>query len=483
MHTIRLIWNAMVLALALHMVPLLSASPPKLSPDVRNALNQAVTLRVELAADLLFGLIDSGRVPKATSLEYLERLFYRASEAQRGYPMIPVPRRDRDTKASDFPQFLSQMGVTRHDIRLRAVLRMAVLDKERARRLLAGLLNDAPPAGANCGQNAVPVFSHNFYPQLLSVFPEDFNDIVQHISTPQQAAAVIESLQALKGVTDTDMMSAISSIAGVLETAAVSDRTFTSTELQLKLGMNLERLIGSGTVSLGTESRLVKAWVDYVVRHLGRERCSDVRTPANEDPMIKVTVSLANRLAETHQLPQVDILRIEMRYSALRPEITAGNGPENEAPNLIALARKLGEGGSPEIVARFATALQEYTAKGLRPGASAFDIAGRALMLMILVTKLEDEYVAELAVKDLFRILEHPRLLELDATAWMVVARTVFNMSKHPRASLAQLVINRIAASTDTTLISYCTVARFIGKPQGYIAEAFSSPRALMANY
>ena len=46
MRTIRLIWNAVVLALALNMAPLLSASDPKLSPDVRNALDQAATLRV-----------------------------------------------------------------------------------------------------------------------------------------------------------------------------------------------------------------------------------------------------------------------------------------------------------------------------------------------------------------------------------------------------------------------------------------------------
>lgn len=483
MQTLRLIGQAAVLALALHLVPLLSASPPKLSPDVKNALDQAATLRVELAADLLFGIIDSGRVPKDTSLEYLERLYYRASEAQRSYPMIPVPRRDRDTKASDFPQFLSQMAVTRHDIRLRAVLRMAVLDKKKARQLLIGLLNDAPSIAANCGQNAIPVYSNNFYQRLLPAFVEDFNDIVQNVSTPQQAAALIESLQVLKNVTDTDMMSTVSSIAGVLEAAAVSDRTFSSTELQLKLGANLERLIGSGTVPPGAESRLVKAWIDYVVRHLGRERCSDVRTPANEDALIKVTVSLANRLAEKHQLPQVDTSRIEMRYSGLRPEIPAGGDLEKEAPNLIALVRKLSEGGSPDVAARFATELQEYTSKGLRPGASAFDIAGRAGMLMALVTMFEDEYVTELAVKELFRVLEHPRLMELDATAWMVVARTVFNISKHPRASLAQMVASRIAASADPTLISYYSVSRFIGTPQEYIKDAFSSPREMMTKY
>jgi hypothetical protein len=483
MHTIRLICNAMVLALALHMVPLLSASDPKLSSDLRNALNQAATLRVELAADLLFGLIDSGRVPKDTSLEYLERLYYRASEAQRSYSLISVPRRDPNTKASEFPHFLSQLGATRHDIQVRALLRMAVLDKERARRLLTGLLNDAPPIEANCGQNAIPVFSHNVYPRLLSVFPEDFNDIVHHISTPQQSAAVIESIQALKDLRDTDMMSAISSIAGVLEAAAVSDRTFSSTELQLKLGANLERLIGSGAVPLGAETRLAKAWVDYVVRHLGRERCSDVSTRNNEDAIIKVTVGLANRLAEKYQLRRIDTSRIEMRYSGLRPEIPAGGDIEKEAPNLIALVRKLSEGGSPDVAARFATELQEYASKGLRPGASAFDIAGRAGMIMALVTMFDDEYVTELAVKELFRVLEHPILIELDATAWMVVARTVFNLSKHPRVSLAQVVSKRIAASTNTTLISYYTVVRFIGLPPDYIKEAFSSPGALMTQY
>ena len=102
---------------------------------------------------------------------------------------------------------------------------------------------------------------------------------------------------------------------------------------------------------------------------------------------------------------------------------------------------------------------------------------------MALVTMFEDEYVTELAVKELFRVLEHPRLLELDATAWMVVARTVFNISKHPRASLAQLITNRIAVSTDPTLISYYTVARFIGMRHYYMKDAFASPGELMTKY
>ncbi|MBE0657663.1 MAG: hypothetical protein IH602_08220 [Bryobacteraceae bacterium] len=472
-----------LMALAIHTAPLLSAQESKLPPEVRSALDQAATLKVELAADLLFGLIDSGKVPRDTSLEYLERLYYRASEAQRSFPMIPVPRSSADTKNSDFPLFLSQLSVTSHDIRLRAVLRMGVMDKNRSRQLLAGLHNEVPSTEANCEQIAIPVCSHNFYSRLLPAFPEDFGDIVQHVSTPQQSALLIGSVLSLKNLADPDMTSVTASIAGVLETAVVSDRTFSSTELKLGLGALLEKLVASGSVPPGAEARLVKAYVNYAARHLGRERCADAPRRENEDAVIKATVSLANRFAEKYQFPRVDTSRIEMRYSTLRPEIPEESGPVREAPTLIALARKLLEGGSPDVAARFATELQEYASKGLRPGASAFDIAGRAGMLMALVTMFDDEYVTELAVKELFRVLEHPRLIELDATAWMVVARTVFNLLKHPRVSLAQIVSNRIAASTDTTLISYYTVVRFIGMPQDYIKEAFSSPGTLMTKY
>lgn len=483
MRPIRSAWPVALMALAIHTAPLLSAQESKLPPEVRSALDQAATLKVELAADLLFGLIDSGKVPRDTSLEYLELLYYRASEAQRSFPMIPVPRSSADTKNSDFPLFLSQLSVTSHDIRLRAVLRMGVMDKKRSRQLLAGLHNEVPSTEANCEQIAIPVYSYNFYSRLLPAFPEDFGDIVQHVSTPQQSAVLIGSILGLNNLTDLDMASVTASIAGVLETAVVSDRTFSSTELKLGLGTLLEKFVASGSVPPGAGTRMVKAYINYVARHLGRERCADAPRRENEDAVIKATVSLANRLAEKYQLPQVDTSRIEMRYSTLRPEIPEESGPVKEAPTLISLARRLGEDGSPEVAARFASELQKYTASGLRPGASAFDIYARAGVLMMLLTKFEDDYITELAVKELFRVLEHPRLLEIDATGWMVVARTVFNLSKNPRASLAQLVSNRIAVSTDPALISYYTVVRFIGMPQDYVKEAFSSPGALMTKY
>jgi hypothetical protein len=105
MQPLRSVLPAVLMALAL--VTTAPASDSKLPPEVRSALDQASSLRVELAADLLFGLIDSGKVPKDTGVEYLDRLFYRASEAQRSFPLIAVPRSAPDTKDSDFPLFLS----------------------------------------------------------------------------------------------------------------------------------------------------------------------------------------------------------------------------------------------------------------------------------------------------------------------------------------------------------------------------------------
>lgn len=472
-----------LIALTMHTALLLAASDPKLQPEVRTALDQASALRVELAADLLFGLIDSGKVPKDTSLEYLERLFYRASEAQRSFPMISVPRSTADTKAGDFPLFLSQLSVTRHDIRVRSVLRMADLDKKRAHQLLAELYNDTPTVKTDCGQVAIPSYSHNFYSRLLRAFPDDFGDIVQHVSTPQQVAVLIVSILNLGSVSSADMTSATSSIAGALETAIVSDRTFSSTELNLGLGALLEKLLSSGSVPPETEGRLVKAHVDYVGRHLGRERCSDGPKRDTEDTVVKTAVSLANRMAEKYQLQRLDASRLEKRFSALRPEAQEDSGPVREEPALLALTLKLLKEGAPEVAAEFASELQKYTAKGLRPGASAFDIAARAGVLMMMVTKFEDDYVAELAVKELFRVLEHPRLMEIDATAWMVVARTVLNTSRHPRAALAKLVANRIAVSNDPTLISYFAVVRFTGEGHDYMKDPFASPGELMTKY
>lgn len=483
MQPLRLALPVAVMALALHTAAPVSASDSKLPPELRSSLDQASSLRVELAADLLFGLIDSGKVPKDTSLEYLERLFYRASEAQRSFPLIPVPRSTPDTKDGDFPLFLSQLSVTSHDIRLRSVLRITALDKKRARQLLAGLYNDTPSVETNCGQIAIPAYSHHFYSRLLHEFPDDLGDIVQHVSTPQQVAVLILSILNQGNVSGADMTSVISSIAGALESATVSDRTFSTTELKLGLGAFIEKLVASGSVPPGSEARLVKAYVDYVARHLGRERCADSPRRDNDDTVVKAAVSAANRLAEKYQLPRVDTSRIETRYSKLVPEIQEERGPVQEAPALFAILKKLAQDGSPEVEAQFASELQKYTANGLRPGASAFDIAARAGVLMFLVTKLEGDYVAELAVKELFRVLEHPRLLEIDATAWMVVARSLFNTMKHPRPTVAQLVANRMAICTDPNLATYYAVSRFIGAGPDYMDDSFSSPGKLMTKY
>ncbi|MBE0656362.1 MAG: hypothetical protein IH602_01665 [Bryobacteraceae bacterium] len=473
----------MLFALAMQSAPLLAASDAQLQPEVRTALDQASALRVELAADLLFGLIDSGKVPKDTSLEYLERLFYRASEAQRSFPMISVPRSTADTKGGDFPLFLSQLSVTSHDIRVRSILRMAALDKKRARQLLAELYIDTPAVKMDCGQIAIPSYSPNFYSRLLRTFPDDFGEIVQHVSTPQQAAVLIVSILNLGSVSSADMTSATSSIAGAFETANVSYRTFSATELNLGLGALLEKLVSSGSVPPGMEGRLVKAYFDYVGRHLGGERCSDGPKRDNEDTVVKTAVGLANRMAEKYQLPRLDASRLETRFSALLPEAQEESGPMSESPALFSILMKFVKNGAPEVAAEFAGELQKYTASGLRPGASAFDIAARAGVLMMIVTKFEDDYVAELAVKELFRVLEHPRLMEIDATAWMVVARTVLNTSRHPRAALAKLVDNRIAVSNDPTLISYFAVVRFTGEGHDYMKDPFASPGELMTKY
>jgi hypothetical protein len=66
MQPLRSVLPAVLMALAL--VTTAPASDSKLPPEVRSALDQASSLRVELAADLLFGLIDSGKVPKDTSV-------------------------------------------------------------------------------------------------------------------------------------------------------------------------------------------------------------------------------------------------------------------------------------------------------------------------------------------------------------------------------------------------------------------------------
>ncbi len=462
---------------------LLCAAPPKIDPDMKIALDRALALRVELATDLLLALVDSGRVPRSIAIDYLDRLFSRAAEAQRGYPTIAVPRRDRESKSGAFPQLLSQLGTTRHDIRLRVVLRMAALDPERARRLLPEILNDVPSIDADCRQSTIPVYAPAFYTKLPSLLPHEFGAIVLRIATPQQAAALIEALPVLKATNSADIVSAMHSLARVLETTTVSDRVFTSTELRLKLGANLQKLSSAGVVPSGMDGALVKSWIQFVDRHLRRERCSDVTTAANEDMVTKVVVDIANHLAESHNLSRLDLSRLEMRYSRDLPERSGSDGPDAEVSSLLTLGSKLSNGGSPEVAARFASELQAYAGKALRPGGTSFDIAARAGMLLMIMDKFEDDFVAQMAIKEIFRILEHPRLKEQDATAWIVVARTTLNLAKHPRASIARLVANQLSISSDIDIATYYSVTHLLRIPAEYNKNAFSAPVTIMTSY
>jgi hypothetical protein len=219
----------------------------------------------------------------------------------------------------------------------------------------------------DCAQVAIPTYSLHFYSRLLRAFPDDFGDIVQHVSTPQQVAVLIVSILNPGSVSRADMTSATSSVAGALETANVSYRTFSATELKLGLGTLLEKMGSSGSVPPGTEGRLVKAYVDYVGRHLGRERCSDGQKRDNEDTVVKTAVGLANRMAEKYQLPRLDASRLEARFSALLPEVQEESGPVKEAPALLGLAMKLVKDGAPEVAAEFASELQKYTPRASGP--------------------------------------------------------------------------------------------------------------------
>ena len=461
----------------------LAASPsaaPKIDPEIRAALDSAAALRVEAAADLVFAILDSGKAPPSDAARYLETLFNRAGEARRDYPTIVVPRAGESEAGNDFGQMLSAMGLNRTGIRMQTLSRLAKSAPGAARELLPVFMADEPPpVDADCRQTEIAVADGAYYRILLGLFPGEFEPLMSGLSTPQQAASLAMALPKLSGLSPDQYSLAAGAVIRALNAAQVSDRVFTATELKMKLGLNIEEFLKTENAPAPLVAPLVQAWVGYVARQLGRERCSDVRTSRDEDMVVKYIVERAQRLTVQYGVPGTDLSRIRTTYSSKTPAAPTSRDLDGQRKTLMGLVAKLKLGGSPEVAARLAQEVLRFTEAGLDESERPFDSAARVAILQMVAATLGAEDAAEFAVEGMFRLLEQQTLKDREPAAWVLLARFTLNLSKHPERAVANRVLGRLRQTRDPDLAAYLLADRLVGLVPEYQADTLGKPMSV----
>ncbi|MGA3016685.1 MAG: hypothetical protein ABSF62_06160 [Bryobacteraceae bacterium] len=449
-------------ALLLALAPLLLRGGANLDGELQHALDSAAGLRVEMATDLILPILDSGRVSSEVATVYLGRLYSRADQARRRYPVIVAPRIELDHKAAVFPEYLSAVGVDRISIRLRVVKRLSHYDQKAARELLAGVVRDEFPSNIACGEAEVPFPGAHYYETLLREFPDDIDAFCSRLTTPQQGATLAEALQRLPRVPVRDGAPVADAIIRSLRSAQVSERVFSAVETRLRFGSNLQALVNNGIAPAGLGKALAQAWIEYVGRHARSPRCSDGRTGSGEDVVFQSVLPIVKALSDRFNLPVADIPP-QVKQTGERARPPAISEAQAAAERLLALSVKLKNGGSPEAALRFSAELHKYVSSGITELSTPFETAARIGVIVEVVTKIEDDDVAGIAAEELLRVLEHPRLQESEPAAWIVCVRSVLNLCKHPKATMGHRILQRLQRSTNRNLRAYLEVEKAVG--------------------
>lgn len=435
--------------------------------EIEGVLQSAISLPVELAADLVFEVVDTGEVPPDIALEYLERLYYRAGEAREKLPKVLAPTLEVNASqqgASDvestlvYLQAISGLGLDSLSIRVRTLQRLLQLDARLGASLVASLDFKAPSTNVSCEEYFIPTVdpreAGSFYETLLVLNPTLLHDLLARISTPQEVASTLAIFEKLD---DAAKATTAIGITKGLQCAHCSDRVFTTAEMRLKLGVRLEQLLEKdGMVPEGLKVSVVNAYVRYVERQLDAERCADVVMNDGQGMAERWIIPLAQRLAKKYVVKPIDLKRIETKFSADRVELPPG-WDAAQSTEVVMLWMKFKESGSNELRDGLNAAIQ-------RIGDAQFDTsAGDAANLILrvdflaeIIPQMEPGGTRQAAVSAMISLLRRSyELQSVHPGAWLYCVRYLFSLQAHPDPSLSNDVRNRLLQLRDTAINAY----------------------------
>jgi hypothetical protein len=276
--------------------------------EIQNLVLTANTQPIEIAADILFGVLDAKLITdQKRRRDIIEDLFRRASEAKEPFK-LSFPGGNVDTRTGYRSMGLDQ-NLDSLSIQIRAVNLMLAIDKKRAREMFRDIPElDLPPLGC---EEPVGYEIYQFYRLLLAIventFAPEARKRLEHVyfaagyldsmNSPAQLGPAIEFLLRVK-VSQQEFDILLDSFATRLGKIRLDPRGF-YLALMARLSPEIKFIATSKTELKSAQSRsLVKAYRNYLTRHLSAVQCADTLltgTAEKPSPMI----AFANELFES----------------------------------------------------------------------------------------------------------------------------------------------------------------------------------------
>lgn len=483
-----------ILAVAVSALALMAAEPTEtaMQKRYREALDSVAALPIEASADLTFALIDTGGASSAVAVRSLQRIYQRAGEAVRETPAVFAPIQEGSNKALQYEQVIDAFSLDGLSIKLRAIKRLAQLDKKAALSLAGSdLFLYKFPVDIPCSSIRIPYPGRFYYPTLLESFPERFSEIVQTMQTPQQIAmmsdafAGSEELRIQPYRVSVQRYSEFASQVSTVLTHPVSDRVFMAGDAKLSMIASLLKFSRSDEVCRGQLSIMAQAWVNYAVGQLKRRRCGDVRTPEGEDFAIKYTLARIVNLSKNLGLAAVDseALKKGFQYSTEVYKPSETGDPEPVIADLSALTAKVELGGNDGAREQLIVALQRYGArdkelltKDLNHSDAVYRLVSQALMEFDIATKVNDSRTENVAIGLFFDDVNSERLRTAEPTAWVMCMRFALNLLKHPSPSVSAYAREQLARSNSPAVAVYRTINESLGLVPTYQSGLLATP-------
>src|SRR5579862_809144 len=259
--------------------------PSKRPPDLESLVADAVALPVEYQSDILFDLIDKGKLTdRAAKVQLLEDIFHHAGEARNPYAKVDHPE-DFDT--------LSSRQALAFDLKLDTlsiqcrVARLILNDSgKKARELFAQIGHPALPP-IPCGAHLIynvqvyfdtlrELFDRAFTPSERR-HGDDVQLLLQTISSIQSVEELAPAANMLASISvqPADWTTLANLFAGRVASVSTGDREFSYLEDDLVLSKAIEKLLGCELKDQMAPEGLLQAYRKFLVRQLSGPRCAD----------------------------------------------------------------------------------------------------------------------------------------------------------------------------------------------------------------
>jgi len=267
------------------------------SPDLKSLVGAAMALPVEYQSDILFDLIEKGKVSDPRWKEQLlEDVFHHAGEARNPYPKVDNGDSNDTLSARQGSAF--SLGLDSLSIQCRVVRLVLNGSGSKAREMFAQIVHpSAPPA--SCSE-PMTYDVHVYFDTMRELFDrgftvserrrgDDVQLLLQAVGSIQSAEELAPAGNLIAGLPlrPADQAALTSLFASRLAAATTSDRQFHYIEAELTLAKAVQKLVERELRSQRPADGLLQAYRKFLVRQLSGSRCADSVATSQTDGVQK----------------------------------------------------------------------------------------------------------------------------------------------------------------------------------------------------